>query len=265
MYSLVNCPGCGFCGRLPNGLAALKVIVCPQCKLAVPVEQLWQHGVETSDESYPIWVGAAPGSRQTPRPLVIQTPPPRSAGGEPDYVGEYMKEEAARFAQYVNERLSELQKRRLELTEAENRFESQAMERKQELHRHHGAVTTAAEKLAQRESALQTKEAGLVAREAELAAREAEVAAREGRVARAEGRATDTDRRTAELRAAIDQLEARRAAMAEERETLNRRVEELDRAELALHRRSAELDELDERMRLEQDEFDREREQARSV
>jgi hypothetical protein len=261
MNSYVNCPGCGFRGRLPDELAGLKTIVCPQCKTAVQVDQLRRHAMSAQDETYPIWVDGTPGPRPAPaEPCVLPAPPE-----EESYVGDYMKDEAARFAQYVAARLSELHGRRLELAEAENRFESMTMERKQELHRQHGAVVAEAEQLRQREAALQAKEAGLVAREGELATRQAEVAAREGRVARAENRAADTDRRTAGLRAAIDQLEARRAAVAEERETLNRRAEELDRAELALHRRSAELDELDERLRLEQEEFDREREQARSA
>lgn len=259
MNSLVNCPGCGFRGRLPDALAGLKTIICPQCKSAVPVEQLRRHATDATDETYPIWVdGTPPPRRAVCEPRVLPEPPVEEA----TYTDDYMKDEATRFAQYVAARLADLHKRRLELAEAENRFESMTMERKQEMHRARGAVAAESDRLKERETALQAKETGLVAREAELATREVEVAAREGRVARAESRAADTDRRTAELRAAIDQLEARRAAVAEERARLNQRAEELDRAELAMHRRSAELDELDERLRLEQEEWEREREQA---
>jgi hypothetical protein len=260
MNSLVNCPGCGFRGRLSGTATGLKTIICPQCKVAVSVDQLRRLAAPGDDASFPIWVDAVPGDR-TPIPT-DRLPYP----GEPEpYAGDYMKDEVGRFAQYVAARLGELHKRRLELAEAENQFESITMERKQEVHRQRGAVAAEAERLKEREAALAAKEAALVAREAELVAREAEVATRESRVARSEARASDTDRRTAELRAAIDQLDARRAAVAEERETLNRRAEELDRAELAMHRRSAELDELDERLRLEQEEFERARDQAREA
>ena len=254
MNALVNCPGCGFRGRLPDAPAARKTTVCPNCKLAVPVEQLRRDAPPASDESYPIWVDG--------------TPPPRAplAPAEAEaYTGDYMADEAGRFAQYVAARLGELHKRRLELAEAEGRFESMTMERKQDMHRGRGAVAAEVEHLRLRGAALQVTETGLVARAAELATREVEVSAREGRVARSESRAADTDRRTADLRSAIDQLDARRAAVAEERDTLGRRAEAIDRAELALHRRSAELDELDERLRLEQEEFERGREEARGV
>jgi hypothetical protein len=261
MNTLVNCPGCGFRGRLPDALVGLKTLVCPQCKTAVQVDQLRRHATPATDETYPIWVdGNPPPRRVASEPRVLPEPPAE----EGTYLGEYMKDEATRFAQYVAARLAEIHKRRLELTEAENRFESMTMERKQEIHHSRGAVNAESERLKGLEVAFQAKETGLVARVAELAAREAEIVTRESRVARAESRAADTDRRTAELRAAIDQLEARRAAVAEERERLNQRAEELDRAELAMHRRSAELDELDERLRLEQEEFEQGREQTQT-
>jgi hypothetical protein len=258
MNSIVNCPGCGFRGRLPDGLAGLKTIICPQCKINVAIDSLRRVAVPAEDASHPIWVDNTPGQRiatNVPR-VLVDTPVE-----EETYAGDYMKDEAARFAQYVAARLSELHKRRLELTEAENRFEQITMEKKQEIARQRGAVGAEAETLKQREAALQAEKTSLVSRESELATREAEVASREGRVARSEARATDTDRRTAELRAAIDALEARRAAVAEERVELDRRAEAMDRAELALHRRSAELDELDERLRLEQEEFEREKDE----
>lgn len=258
MNTVVNCPGCGFRGRLPDGLNGLKSIVCPQCKINVALDQLRRQAVTTEDASYPIWVDGTTTvkrSANAPRPPA-DTPPP-----DENYAGDYMKDEAARFAQYVSARLGELHKRRLELAEAENRFEQLTMERKQEFNRQRVGIGAEEEATKKREAALQAKVAALVAREAELAAREAEVAAREGRVARSEARAADTDRRTSELRAAIDSLEARRAAVAEERAALDRRAEAMDKAELALHRRSAELDELDERLRLEQEEFEREKEQ----
>ena len=255
MNTLVNCPGCGFRGRFPDALASLRTIVCPQCKSAVAVDQLRRGGVAGEDASYPIWVDARP---------VDRTPVPATAAEPELYSGDFMKEEAGRFAQYVATRLAELHKKRAQLADAESRFELMTMEQKQEVHRARAGVTSDGARVKEREAALQARAADLVAREASLAAREVEVVAREARVARAESRATETDRRTADLRSAIDQLEARRAALADEREALNRRAEALDRAELAQHRRSAELDELDERLRLEQDEFEREREAARA-
>jgi chromosome segregation ATPase len=257
MNSLVICPGCGFRGQLPDGLAGLKSVVCPQCQTSVPVEQLRRGAVPTEDASYPIWVDGAPGDH-TPLPAE-----------PPVYTGDYMKDEAERFAQYVGLRLGDLHKRRLQLAEAENRFESMTMAQKQDLYRARAAASADTERLKGFATALEAKETELAAREGELAAREAEVvareaelAARESRALRVESRVSDADRRTAELRAAIDQLEARRAALAEERETLNRRAELLDRAELAQHRRAAELDEMDERLRQEFEEFERERERA---
>lgn len=295
MNTHVNCPNCRFRGRLSDALATLRTIVCPRCKAAVTTDQL-RRGMSArslDDATFPIFVEPAPehtpapeggavavqaapaglGERVAvpPEPPVDRTPPPvatlaplaavapaPAAEAEP-YSGDYMKEEAGRFAQYVAARLAELQKKRAQLADAESRFERMTMDQKQELYRARAATTAASAGLTDREAALQAQAVALAAREVSVAAREVEVAARESRVARAESRATETDRRTAELRSAIDQLEARRVALAEEREALNRRAEALDRAELAQHRRAAELDELDERLRLEQDEFDRER------
>src|SRR5688572_1800016 len=162
MNALVNCPGCGFCGRLPDALAALKSIVCPQCKTTVPVEQLRRGAVEVEDASYPIWVDSP----------VDRTPFPPT---EPEpYTGDYMKEEARRFAQYVAARLGELHKKRMQLAEAECRFESMTMGQKQDLHRARAATLADAERLKEREELLCEREAALSAREAELAARVAE-------------------------------------------------------------------------------------------
>ena len=112
MNALVNCPGCGFRGRLPDGLSGLKSIVCPQCKTTVPVEELGHGPAPADDAAYPIWVDDTPGDR---------APAPPAEPGP--YTGDYMKDEAGRFAQYVAARLGELHKRRLELADAENRFE----------------------------------------------------------------------------------------------------------------------------------------------
>lgn len=248
MNPLVMCPGCGFRGRLPEGLSQLKTIVCPQCRTEVALQQLQPTATPVDDASYPIWVDDQPHRPAPP-------PDPALPPHEP-YTGEFMKEEAERFSQYVTARLTELHRRRLEMAEAENRFELMTMERKQDLVRHREAILAEREALRDREQALQAKEEMLAAREAALAAREAELAAREARVARSEARAADIDRRMAELRATIDTLDARRAALAEERAELDRRAEALDKAELAMHRRTAELDELDERLRMEQEEFE---------
>jgi hypothetical protein len=312
MNSLVICPGCGFRGQLPGSVGSLKSVVCPQCQTAVPVEQLRQGTAPAEDPSRPIWVDGLPADQVRPND---RTPLPAPAPPVPAlYTGDYMKEEAGRFAQYVEARLGELQKKRFQLADAENRFEAVTMGQKQDLFRARAAASADAERLKEREAELQAKEAAVAARESELAtraeslaqemeavlvkreaelaareadverrqenllqdkeeqlvvreaevtAREAELAAREARAVRAEKRAADADRRTAEIRAAIDQLEARRAALAEERVALDRRAEMLDRTELAQHRRAAELDELDERLRLEQEEFERAREQVR--
>jgi hypothetical protein len=266
MTLLANCPGCGFRGRLPAALTGIKTIVCPNCTAAVPLEQVRQQSAPTADGMFPIWVDGVPQSRieATDSPSetttlsargdapTVAARPDASPAVESELVpGDYMKDEAARFAQYVAARLGELKRRRMELAEAECRFETLTMERKQELFRTHGVVAAETERLKERAAAVAALEAAAKARDAEFAARAAELTTREARVARAESRAADTDRRTAELRAAIDQLDATRAALAEERadlarraEALATRAEALDRAELAMHRRLAELDEI---------------------
>ena len=252
MNLIVNCPGCGFRGRLPDGLGDLQTVICPSCQTVVSLDEIRDRPAPSpvQDDSFPIWVdsGAAapPEPGATVPPPAPVAPPPRE---EPIYTGDYMAAEAEHFSQYVAARLTELHQRRHELTEAESRFEVVTMQRKQELHRQQGALVRAADELARRE-------ADVAAKESECLAREAEQAAREGRASRSEARAADIDRRTAELRATIDQIESRRAALAEERIELDRRAAELDRAELAMHRRTAELDEMDERLRLEQEEWE---------
>jgi hypothetical protein len=248
MNAIVHCPACGFRGLLPASHAALKSIVCPKCHANVSLAEVRQLAENATDDSIsislPIWVDGEPGTN-------VHAPPPevRPQAEMPAYTGDYMKDEAARFSQYVAARLSELHKRRHELADAECRFEAMTMERKQELYRQQAAILTMAEETQRRELTLQQQLAALTAREAELTQREA-------RVSRLESRTTDLDRRTAELRATLDQIEARRAALAEERTRLDQRAESLDRAELALQRRSAELDEIDEQLRQEQDEWE---------
>jgi hypothetical protein len=256
MNSLVTCPGCGFTGRLPDDVAGLRTIICPQCHTSIPVGPLRpSQSIQVDDSALPISVEGPVTPAVSQGFPVTHSPVP-----DDGYGADFMKEEAARFAQYVAARLGELHKRRRELAEAENRFEATTMEQKSAIHRQRGQLAAQAEQLNKHAGEMQAKEAALVARETEIAAREAEVAAREGRVARSEARAADTDRRTAELRLAIDALDTRRAALVEEKSALDRRAAELDRAELALHRRTAELDEMDERLRLEMEEFEQEKE-----
>ncbi|VTR91803.1 unnamed protein product [Gemmata massiliana] len=269
MNLIVNCPGCGFRGRLPEGLGDLQTVVCPNCQTVVSLDEIRNRAAPTPDDSFPIWVDS--GSHPPPEHVTSVTPaavvpgnmgapvlpPPQRPPEEPIYTGNYMAEEAERFSQYVAARLSELHARRAELADAESRFEAVTMQRKQELYRQQGALAQAADDLARRETAVTTKEADLVAREADQTARES-------RMSRSEARAVDIDRRTAELRATLDQIESRRAALAEERTELDRRADELYRAELAMHRRTAELDEMDERLRLEQEEWEQAQERAKS-
>ncbi|MDY3555853.1 hypothetical protein R5W24_004999 [Gemmata sp. JC717] len=253
MNLIVSCPGCGLRGRLPDNLLGLKTIVCPKCRTAVPVAELLNRASPVADDSFPIWVD---GEFTTAALAQAPQAPAPSKAEEPVYAGDFMKEEAARFEQYVAARLGELHKKRRELAEAECKFEALTMQRKQELHRQQGALAATSDEVAKRERDLQAREAALQTREAELAARET-------KVSRSDQRAADLDRRAAELRVTLDQLEGRRAAVAEERSALERRAAELDRIELALHRRSAELDELDERLRQEQEEWEQSHERTR--
>jgi hypothetical protein len=262
MNVLAICPGCGFRGRLPGTLTGIKTIICPNCKVAVPTEEIRQSTEPSGDGMFPIWVDGTPQPRRDlvlPReevpPVREEAPPVREKvppvpQPEP-YPSDFMKDEVARFNQYVTARLTELHKRRLELAEAEHRFESMTMEKKQELYRAQAAASTGTEQLREREAAVQAKEAEFAAIETALTALSEDLTAREARVARSEARALDAERRTAELRATIEKLEATRTALAEERAELSRsadalaqRAEALDRAELALHRRFAELDEI---------------------
>jgi hypothetical protein len=260
MNSFANCPGCGLRGRLPAGHPTIETFVCPNCKAAVRTEYLRPSADPPADGAFPIWVDGTPGGRAlvtpvparepepAPEPEPEPPPPPAPepvAALEPErFTDSYFREEGVRFEQYVTARLKELQVRRKELVDAEYRFEALTMEKKQQLYRAHGAVAADVQQFKAREAAVREHEAALAVREAALQVREAELAAREARVARAEARAVDVDRRHAELRAAIDHLDAGRAALAEERVELARRAEALDRAEMAMHRRFAELDEL---------------------
>jgi hypothetical protein len=165
------------------------------------------------------------------------------------YEGDFMKAEAARFEQYVNARLAEVQKKRAALAEAESKFEQITMAQKQELGLSRAANTVEADKLKARDAELSARAAELVARESALAVREAELAARDQQAARIQTLATEQDRRFAELRATLDRIEAKRAALAEERAELDRRASELDSAEIELQRRGVEMDEMEVRLR----------------
>jgi hypothetical protein len=280
MSTILNCPGCGFRGKLPESMTGVQSIGCPQCHTVIPIDQLPPTAPASGDAS-PICVDGGAGlSGAIGLPAAVMPlgfPAPTSANG--DYSGDYMRDEAVKFAQYTTQRLGELHRKRMELAEAESRFEAMCVSQKQTIHDQRMANAARANELSRREAELQAKvselntiaaeyeprAAELDARETQLAAWEADLAAREARVARPSSRETTSDRRVAELRAAIEQLEARRAALAEERAALDQRAEMLDRTELALHRRSAELDEMDERLRLEQEEWERMREEAEAA
>src|SRR5262245_16119066 len=248
MNTVLHCPGCGFRGRLPDHVARLQTIICPNCKTVIPLDQLQQAAETLPDATIPIRVDdgfirnaqvanaqaanaqvanpqatvetprtpvqaqpPTPPPQPTPQPqpqpqlpvqvpqTVLQqpqmpaqmlqpqvarpqtvnsqpifpkptlpqtTPPqpqipppqippaplpqpplPQGASDEPAYTGEYMKEEATRFAKYVAARLAEVQKKRQDLTNAESTFENLYMTRKQEMHLQQSAIAERVKKL----------------------------------------------------------------------------------------------------------------------
>ena len=87
MNSLVSCPGCGFTGRMPDNVAGLRTIICPQCKTSIPVEQAQRQSVSISDALFPIRVDSTPSSAPATVPPIEVDP----------YSGDYMKDEAVRL------------------------------------------------------------------------------------------------------------------------------------------------------------------------
>jgi hypothetical protein len=213
----------------------------PPVEEALPV-------AEEVQESPPEPPVVAPRARAAPTLPDVAGPAP-TVPEITTYDGDFMKAEAARFEQYVNARLAEVQKKRAALADAESKFEQMTMTQKQELGRARAANVAEADRLKARDAELSARAAELVARETALAVREAELATRAQPVARVEPLAVDRDRRFAELRATLDRIEAKRAALAEERAELDRRAAELDTAELELHRRGVEMDEMEARLR----------------
>ena len=160
MNTLVNCPACGFRGRLPDAVTSLRSVVCPQCRAAVPVEQLRRAAATVAavaDASFPIWVDSPPVD-QTPLPAAVVAPESE------EYNGDFMKDEAGRFAQYVAARLAELHTKRTQLADAENRFERMTMEQKQSVARARGATAAEAARQAEREQTLRTQSAAFAVR-----------------------------------------------------------------------------------------------------
>lgn len=279
MKKHVYCPGCGFRGKLPAALGALTSVVCPQCRTTVPVEQLDNFQRRSADESFPIRVDPSRPDLELP-PVPAHSGPPRAvvrpvvrpraeealpvAEEVPDappappapaqYVGEFMRAEADRFEQYVNARLAEVQKKRAALADAESKFEQMTMAQKQELGLARAATAAETDRLKSRDAELSARATDLVARETALAVREAELAARDQQAARIEQLASEQDRRFADLRATLDRIEAKRAALAGERAELDRRAAELELLEIELHRRGVEMDEMEVRLRQALDE-----------
>ncbi|MCI0703348.1 MAG: hypothetical protein L0241_19895, partial [Planctomycetia bacterium] len=182
--------------------ASTPEIVLPQAPLELPGNSTRVHQSDTVR----VPPQQSPAESPIKQPAVIQQPAPaiQATPEANPYTGEYMKDDAARFAKYVAARLADIQKKRQELTTAESNFETLYMTRKQELHQQQNTLTERVNKLNELEADIAAREAALAAREAALTVREAEVVTRESRVSRVDIRAADIDRRTAELRAAID-------------------------------------------------------------
>src|SRR5580765_2830880 len=104
MNTLVTCPGCGFIGGLPPEASGMQSVICPNCRTAIPVEAFRQPALPAADDVLPICVDGAPQPLQS-----VQSLPAPVADPEP-YTGDFMKDEAERFSQYVAARLAELHK-----------------------------------------------------------------------------------------------------------------------------------------------------------
>jgi hypothetical protein len=209
---------------------------------------------------------------QSPSPPPSLTlEPPEDEPGEKQWIGE----EAQRFKAYIGQQLSALRQQRHDLTALHAQLEAKSITREQELNRQQSVLAAKTDLLRQREEVIARQEMALARGREELA--ELEQTLRDFQEQRnlAEQEIVDLRRRGNALRAEVEQLqhsanavregmkaleEQRRAFKAEqdawaERLALwERRQSTLDRDEQSLQRRTAEVEELEERVRAELEE-----------
>lgn len=221
---------------------------------------------------------AAPPAAPHPAPPVEAPARPAPAPHEPLGMAEWFRAERERFQGYVAAELARLEKARRENAAAESQHEKLCINRSIELSRvtanleaRHAAFDRDRAEFERRQALLAEKERELDVRAASLDVREAAAREREARAAALRAEAASLSALVAELGPTVEKLQLRKAeaetARAEimaKQATLDRRLIEVGRSELALQKRVAELDEMERTLQaeLEHREADLERQRA---
>jgi hypothetical protein len=215
------------------------------------------------DERFAVWVGN-PGE-QPLRPMIgVSGPVPEDAAAHLEWV----RAEAHQFDQYVATRLAALDRRRQELAALESRLEADFTTREQELNRLRASLTARSEALSGREEEFARREAGFAETLAGLEGREAALGVREAKLMKLKLQVIELEHREKQLWPVVEALERRKA----EAEHLLARLAELDKRQAqleregqALTRRMVELDELEQDLRSELEQREREVEERRRL
>jgi hypothetical protein len=261
MDRVISCPGCGVLGKLPPDYPAGQ-ISCPQCQTVfdVPAARASDppsaEGPALTDERFAVWVGN-PGEKPAVQAIGVGGPSPEDAAAHLDW----LRGETRQFNQYVATRLAALDRRRQELAALESRLESEFTTREQELNRVRASLSARTEALTGREGEVARQESTFAETLAGLESREAAVAAREAKIASLLVKVVELERREKELGPVVEALERRKAEaehLLARLAELDKRQVELEREAQALSRRGNELDELEQDLRQELEQRERE-------
>jgi hypothetical protein len=259
MDRVVSCPGCGVLGKLPSDFPEGQ-ISCPQCRtvFAIPAADAVAPASAPADGQFAVWVGGPGEQPPAPLPAVgVGGPSPEDAATHLDW----LRRETQQFNQYVATRMAAFDRRRQELAALESRLESEFTTREQELNRVRASLSARTEVLAGREGEVARREATFAETLAGLESRVAAVAAREAKIASLIVKVVELERREKELRPVVEALERRKAEaehLLSRLGELDRRQVELEREAQALARRGNELDELEQDLRQELEQRERE-------
>ncbi len=260
-----------------------QTVICPHCReffvpqsLPTPVTRalpslagagggVWVDSSGVLDIS---GVAVSPQAQFAPEPTAVL----ESSTVEAPPVSEWARDEVTRITQYVARELEKLRRVRQTLVEMESKAEQAVCNKKAELNRLAGEVTA-------RQAELERREAELAVRETEMARLAAEFSQREDAVFQLETRqrdlaaeVADLSRLAAELGPLVERLQLRRdeamAARAQldaKQSSLDRRLIEIGRTELALQVRREELNQLEDDLRAELEEREGQLERQRAA
>jgi DNA repair exonuclease SbcCD ATPase subunit len=278
----VTCPKCGATGHLPDEAIGSR-IACPLCQAVFdPPARAIPPGPTRTDSSPDLGVWVDPGANPPiptaiPAPQIAASSPQSLTSEDPGGLAEWARQEKTRFDAYVRQRLADLETTRRRLAEAESQAETRAVTRDVELNRRQAGLVARAAELDRREAELARATEALATREATLAEVAADVTNRQEGIAELETRrlalereVADLGRLASDLRPMVERLEVRKAEaeairtdLAAKHSTLDRRMVEVGRTEVALQRRLDELDDLEQTLRSELEVRERELERQR--